>query len=272
MNKLKELFGRKGGSMPDIIYRCGKYFRIDPDFEREARKIVAGIKKERRWRSRSRGGAIARLRRIVARAMEYLISFFTIIKCWVDSWQAGPENVLDHTLKQSLLMSKLLRLELSFGNPHNLDCYWLLESALSHDLQEGDEEFEDIHFHEKRKDKGTALYYFAKERAVFAKIMKSLFLKKDRDAWAYPICLDNDAGENDKLFFQAAEQICHCMFMLEEIRLGKISKARQRRFYSDVKGVHIRWLKENAWDFESIRQMTEEELLPKYKYLQEYIR
>lgn len=239
----------------------------DYDFEREMRVVIEGVKRERRWRSRSKGNILDRIRRGLAVWLLAFANCISAIARWVDSWRAGPENVLEHSFKQALQVFKMLRIENAHGNPHGLDFHRLLEWALLHDLAEGDPNFRDIHFHEKRKSDEIKTRYKNIEKAILLRIFRRLMPDSYRNCIPEPLDMDMTATSEDKLFWDAAEHISHCYFMLEEVRRGRINKKRRARFMHDVLNVHVNWLVKNAYRFRSVREIINKELSPKLRKL-----
>jgi len=240
------------------------------DFEREARAIIDGIKRERRWRSRSKGNILDKFRRFLAVILLTIADLVSWVARWVDSWRAGPENVLEHSFKQTLQVAKMLRIEAAEGNPHQLDFYRILEWSLHHDLAEGQPDFSDIHFHDKRKSEAVMTRYKNIEKAVLLRLCRRLMPEEYRNCVPEPLDMDRAAPKPDKVFWEAAEHISHCYFMLEEVRRGRIDKKRRNRFIRDVPSVHLHWMINNAFQFKSVRAIVLKELSPKWRELNKH--
>ena len=202
------------------------------DFERSVRNILNGTAAERRWK---------------------IFEGVTF------------ETVDTHTLKQILLVMWMLYIEKSIGNPHKLDMFRLLVQALIHDLPEGHLEHEDVNYHHKRANPAVKQAYKEKEAVLHKQIMTELF--GEFYAHIVPLLLDMDeeAPEQDKLFWEASEHISHSMFMLEEIRLDTVAEKQQSKFHSDIKNIHTDWIRSNAWHFESARYIVINEIDPKWR-------
>ncbi len=242
------------------------------DFEQETRKIIKGIESIRCWRPRTKLGWFARLRRAIAIMLTWLSGLFQALSWRVDSWNTTPENDLEHSFKQDLLAIRMLVIEESNGNPYNLCYFRVLSWALMHDLSEGDPQSEgDVNYWKKREDPQTELASRRLEAEISRKIMNRLF-SSEYQYW-HPKNLDMDVSvsENEKTIWTAMGEINHCLFMLEEINIGRISRARRMRFYNNILNVHVEYMKKNAWHFTSVREIVEKEILPKWEAVRDKV-
>ena len=240
-----------------------------PDFEYNFRKVIKGTDGVRRWSSDKKPSVFAKVRRGAAQLMQKSIDFQTMIMRKVDSWQSTFETVTGHSLKQSMQVIKMLTIEGAHGNPHNLDFYRLLRWSLGHDLPEGMTKDGDGNYYKKRKDKETLAFHDKEEANAHREIMEGIFSPEYEDAYlSFPISrVDPDKKPEEQpheIFWKAAEQISHCYFMLEEINLYTVDRARRKRWHDNVMNVHIEWLKNNAMHFVSVREIVEKELVPKW--------
>ena len=242
------------------------------DAEANSRKIIQGTNNERRWRSPLEVGLIYRLRRSIAVLFEKFIACLIIIKCYIDSWRATPESVTEHHHKQFFLMTRMMLIENKKGDEvirQKLDFIRLLVWANFHDLAEGHDDFYDVHYHIKRANLEVRKKFDEIEARCMAEILENIFsIEYQSEYSTFSIGrIDYEKNKDDQvieIFWQAAEHISHCLFMLEEIKLRKISRERRKRFHNDVYEDHIHWLTNNAWHFASVREIVEKELLPKW--------
>ncbi|OGH79141.1 MAG: hypothetical protein A2469_03660 [Candidatus Magasanikbacteria bacterium RIFOXYC2_FULL_40_16] len=241
------------------------------DFEQETRRITESLKKIRRWRSSHKPGRIARLRRGLAIIFAWVASLFSALSRRVDSWNTTVENVLEHKFKLVLLIIRMLVVERARGNPHRLDFFRVLSWPPLHDMAEGDSRSEgDVNYWTKRKTSETEAASRNLEDEILQDIMGRLFSLRYRDF--HPRNLDVYCVPIDeKIFWSAAEKIGFCLFMLEEIKIGRISRARQLRFYNNVNYKLVDWLRTNAWHFDSVREIVEGEIMPKWKALEKLV-
>ncbi len=185
----------------------------------------------------------------------------------VARWAPYPgvtfETVTHHLLKQTIITRIMLKIEEDHDNPRALRTEKLLWCALTHDLSEiiGT----DINYHQKNKDANTRAYHKRRDRVAHAQVVAGL-----RPEWrAYfpsPPDVNDQYPEAERLFWDCAELIGYCLFMLEEVRLGKLRDEHMVIFHNDVKNYIVR-LEEKSVMFVSAREFLDVEIVPKWQSL-----
>lgn len=204
------------------------------DFERKVRKLANGLMNELRWK-------------------KYKGVFH--------------ESVATHTLKQCLQGWRMIAIEKSDGNRHDLNFDRINFWNLFHDLPEGDEDYEDIDYHEKRKSPKILQEKKKKEFEIHKRQMDAIigvdykeYLPKPLDFVDFGV----RANPQDLIFMEAIEHINHSYFMLCEMEIGSIDRETVVLFHDDVRNTHLLWLGKKAYHFKSVREILDNELWPKW--------
>lgn len=173
------------------------------------------------------------------------------------------ETVTHHLLKQTIITRIMLKIEEDHENPRGLRAEKLLSCALTHDLSEvvGT----DVNYHQKNKDANTRVHHKRRDSLAHAQVVAGL-RPEWRTYFPGPPDINDEYPEIEKLFWNCAELVGYCLFMLEEIRLGNISNQHTVLFYSDVTR-YIGRLEERSQTFVSAREFLDVEILPKWQRL-----
>jgi 5'-deoxynucleotidase YfbR-like HD superfamily hydrolase len=158
------------------------------------------------------------------------------------------ENVLWHTFKQTIIVLIMNAAEKHAGNPHNLDFYWLLQCAFTHDL--GESIVGDVSRLDKTADDE------AREEKGYQQVMTTLvpwFLLK---YFPQPIDRDPQASQNMKEFWEAAEFIGYVMFALEEAKNTSYPE-EARATWRGIADYYRADLKKAATKFAGVRLFVE---------------
>lgn len=237
-----------------------------PDYERWMRELITGIKSVRRWKSKnifSNYGFFGnKLNWLRAYLLLPFFNFFAgLINRFVraiDPWNATPENVLEHSFKQAMIIQKMLAIEIYRGNPHKLDYYLLLQYAINHDLAES--VVGDIIFQEKAKNKE---FYDREENIAYLELI-SRGVKEDYAIYfSFPQHLELPKSAMEMEFWDLSERIGYCYFMLEEICAGKLTLGEKLKFFQGVTKEHFSLLREYENKFVSVKEILLNELYPK---------
>ncbi|MEK7131355.1 MAG: YfbR-like 5'-deoxynucleotidase [Patescibacteria group bacterium] len=173
------------------------------------------------------------------------------------------ETVTHHLLKQMIITHIMLKIEEDHENPRELRADKLLSCALTHDLSEiiGT----DVNYHQKNKNANTRVHHKRRDSLAHAQVISGL-----RPEWrSYipaPPDINDEYPEIEKLFWNCAELVGYCLFMLEEVRLGNIGNQHMVSFHDDVQK-YITRLEEKSKAFASVREFLDVEILPKWQRL-----
>lgn len=237
-----------------------------PDYERWMRQLLAGIKSVRRWKKKEIfsqegffGNGFNWLRAyLFLPVVNFFVKLFSQVARFVDPWNATPENVLEHSFKQAMIIQKMLAIEIYRGNRHHLDCYRLLQYAINHDLAES--VVGDILYHEKLKNKE---HLDKKEFEAYQKIIEN-GVKDDYSIYfSFPFGRTDLGDQAEMAFWDVSEKIGYCYFMLEEILYGRLSKKEAYKFYCDVRDHHLPELRKYENRFASVKEIIHHEIIPK---------
>lgn len=178
------------------------------------------------------------------------------------------ETVTHHLLKQTLIARIMLGIEEDHENPNGLRFDKILSCALTHDLSET--VVTDVNYHEKNKSASSRAHHKRKDRIAHDKVVDGL-----RPEWrAYfpaPPDVNEEYPEVEKLFWQSAELVGYCLFMLEELRIDCLSDEHKVKFFSDVER-YIGRLEAVSTTFSSVREMLDMEIMPKWHRLVKKLR
>lgn len=237
-----------------------------PDFDTEKwmRENIKGMKRVRRWVELSLDKTLSdKMRRFAAGFLQNTASLIGLLGHRIEPNSSTPENLVEHHWKQSLIMIKMAAIELTVDNPHKLDFFVQLMWALTHDMGEQGPDG-DVPYHEKRKDEATLRRIREREKVELQRIVSRFLPVEFSKYFVLPPNMEEQPSEAMSVFWDAAEHIGHCIFMLEEIELQNGDYSRRLRFYQDVRDKHVLWLEENAYQFVSVKEICEKEILVKY--------
>ncbi len=134
---------------------------------------------------------------------------------WGKMRVSQPENVLEHSVKQTYISISCYHMEMRIGNPHAVDILGGISQVIHHDLDEvidGDEVV-----HKKNKDKANS---DEQARDNFKRVLDEGAPDYIRNFIKLPPNLDKSARQVDKDFWQACELIGYAFFALEEARIA----------------------------------------------------
>lgn len=182
-------------------------------------------------------------------------------------WEPYPgvsfETVTHHLLKQTIITHVMLKIEEDHDNPQGLRAEKLLSCALTHDLSEiiGT----DINYHQKNKDASTRAHHKRRDSLAHTQVVAGVHPEWRAYLPASPD-INDEYPEVEKLFWNCAELLGYCLFMLEEVRLGNINNQHMILFHDGVKR-NIARLEEKSKTFASVREFLDMEILPKWQRL-----
>ena len=239
---------------------------VAPDYEHWMRDLLASIKSVRRWKNKNIfsvngfwGNKLNWIRAFILMPFfNFFAELFNRLVRAVDPWKATPENVLEHSWKQLMIVQKMLAIEIYHGNPHRLDYYKLMQYALNHDLAES--VVGDIIYQDKLKNKEAL---DAEKREVFFKIIANGVKEKYVRYFAFLIDKKYHSYSTDEEFWDLSEIVGYCYFMLEEILTGKLSQKEKEKFLWSVYG-HLEILSKNADKFASVKEILYNEFALKF--------
>ena len=173
------------------------------------------------------------------------------------------ETVTHYLLKQTIITQIMLKIEEDHENPRGLRAEKLLSCALTHDLSETIGT--DINYHQKNKNANTRVHHKRSDNLAHAQVVAGLH-PEWRAYLPAPPDVNDEYPEVEKLFWNSAELVGYCLFMLEEVRLGNISNQHMVLFHDDVKK-YIARLEERSKAFASAREFLDVEIVPKWQRL-----
>lgn len=213
--------------------------QLDFDFEKAGRKFCQGMTDQPRWEK-----------------------FYPM--------GMTHENVMWHTFKQTMQALFMLAIEMRYGNPWGLHFERLVFAPPTHDMPEGDETYEDINYHDKRKNPEMRAQYKRREREIFFKMMEEMFGKEGMEFIPPPLDMDPEADFVDRVYWEAMEHISHSLYILEDLMLCTLTDKDQIKIFErDIAYEHLVWLLQHAYHFPSVEYMLHKQILPKWRmYLQ----
>lgn len=248
--------------------------QMNPNFERWMRQLLAGIKSVRRWQLPwifvmydSRRNRYNKIRFYLARMINVFVRLFTFLYRKVDPWRTAPENVLEHTFKQMMIVQKMLAIESHYGNPNHLDYYLLLQGALNHDLAES--QTGDINYHEKSQNKEAL---DKKEKEVFTSIIADGVYQDYTKFFVFPDDFSVMGKTAEKEFWYVSEHIGYCYYMFYEINWGDLPDLEKIQFALDLSAIHLPILEQYEKKFPSVAEILNIEFVPKMKLTIEMIK
>lgn len=183
---------------------------------------------------------------------------------WAPYPWVSYETVTHHLLKQTLITHVMLSIEEDHGNPQKLRGEKLLPVALTHDLSEIVGEG-DVNYHVKNASVSSRALHKRKDRLQHDAVLSSLH-PEWRSYFPHPPDVNGSFPEIERSFWEAAEYIGYCLFMLEEVRLGNISPEHVALFMNNTER-YIGLLEKVTDTFASVREFLDREIVPKWERL-----
>jgi len=227
---------------------------------------------KKRWKMSENTKGESQLEFDFEKAVRHICKGMTDQPRWEKFYGMGMthESVMVHTLKQTMQALFMQAIEMRHGNPYGLHFERLVYAPPTHDMPEGHETYEDINYHDKRKNPQLRLEYKRREKEIFLEMMENMFGKEDMHLIPVPLDMDPDAPMVDRIYWQALEHISHSLYILEDLTLGTVTDQEQvALFERDVAFEHVAWLIQYAYHFPSVEYMLRKQILPKWRMYKE---